>query len=126
MITGEPLPVEKTEGEDVIGGTVNQTGSFLMEAEKVGQDTVLAQIVEMVANAQRSRAPIQRVADSVAAYFVPAVVIAAVLTFVVWTVFRPKEPALAYALVNAVAVLHRSVSMCPRPCHADVNNGRRW
>lgn len=110
MITGEPIPVEKVQGDKVVGGTVNQTGSFLMEAEKVGQDTVLAQIVEMVAKAQRSRAPIQRVADAVAAYFVPAVVMVAILTFVIWTVFRPKEPALAYALVNAVAVL---IVACP-------------
>jgi Cu+-exporting ATPase len=110
MISGEPLPVQKTQGDTVIGGTVNQTGSFLMRAEKVGPDTMLSQIVNMVSDAQRSRAPIQKVADAVAGYFVPAVVIAAVLTFVVWAVFRPKEPALAYALVNAVAVL---IVACP-------------
>ena len=110
MITGEPMPVQKHTGAQVIGGTVNQTGSFLMEAEKVGEDTVLSQIVNMVADAQRSRAPIQKVADVVAAYFVPAVVLAAIVTFVVWAVLRPKEPALAWALVNAVAVL---IIACP-------------
>ena len=110
MITGEPLPVQKESGEQVIGGTVNQTGSFLMEAEKVGEDTVLSQIVHMVADAQRSRAPIQRIADVVASYFVPAVVLAAIVTFIAWAVLRPKEPALAWALVNAVAVL---IIACP-------------
>ncbi len=110
MITGEPMPVEKSAGDAVIGGTVNQTGSFLMVAEKVGQDTVLAQIVNLVADAQRSRAPIQKVADVVAGYFVPAVVVIAVLTFVLWAVFAPEEPALAWALVNAVAVL---IIACP-------------
>ena len=110
MITGEPMPVQKHTGDQVIGGTVNQTGSFLMEAEKVGEDTVLSQIVNMVADAQRSRAPIQKVADVVAGYFVPAVVLAAIVTFIVWAVLRPKEPALAWALVNAVAVL---IIACP-------------
>ncbi len=110
MITGEPMPVQKQTGDQVIGGTVNQTGSFLMEAEKVGEDTVLSQIVNMVADAQRSRAPIQKVADVVAGYFVPAVVLAAIVTFIVWAVLRPKEPALAWALVNAVAVL---IIACP-------------
>ncbi|MCA9087993.1 MAG: copper-translocating P-type ATPase [Planctomycetaceae bacterium] len=110
MITGEPVPLQKQSGDDVIGGTVNQTGSFLMEAEKVGEETVLSQIVNMVADAQRSRAPIQRIADVVAGYFVPAVVVIAIITFIVWAVFRPKEPALAWALVNAVAVL---IIACP-------------
>jgi len=110
MITGEPVPVEKTQGDKVIGGTVNQTGSFLMRAEKVGEETVLSQIINMVAEAQRSRAPIQRIADVVASYFVPAVVLIAVVTFIVWAVVRPEEPALAYALVNAVAVL---IIACP-------------
>lgn len=110
MITGEPMPVQKQTGDQVIGGTVNQTGSFLMEAEKVGEDTVLSQIVNMVADAQRSRAPIQRIADVVASYFVPAVVVAAIIAFIVWAVLRPKEPALAWALVNAVAVL---IIACP-------------
>jgi Cu+-exporting ATPase len=110
MITGESLPVQKQVDDDVIGGTVNQTGSFLMEAEKVGEDTVLSQIVNMVADAQRSRAPIQKIADTVSGYFVPAVVVVAIVTFIVWAVLRPKEPALAWALVNAVAVL---IIACP-------------
>jgi Cu+-exporting ATPase len=110
MITGEPIPVEKIPGDQVIGGTVNQTGSFLMQAKRVGQDTVLSQIVQMVSAAQRSRAPIQRVADVVASYFVPAVVLAAIVTFLAWAWFAPKQPALAYALVNAVAVL---IIACP-------------
>ena len=110
MITGEPMPVEKRQDDPVIGGTVNQTGSFLMEAEKVGEETVLSRIVNMVADAQRSRAPIQKVADTVAGYFVPAVLLSAVVTFVVWAVFQPAQPALAYAFVNAVAVL---IIACP-------------
>lgn len=110
MITGEPLPVEKSVGDDVIGGTVNQTGSFIMTAEHVGAETVLARIVGMVADAQRSRAPIQKVADTVAGYFVPAVVLVAVVTFLVWAIAAPEQPALAWALVNAVAVL---IIACP-------------
>ena len=94
----------------MIGGTVNQTGSFLMVAEKVGEDTVLSQIVNMVADAQRSRAPIQKVADTVAGYFVPAVVLIAVVTFLVWAIVQPEQPALAWAFVNAVAVL---IIACP-------------
>ena len=109
MITGEPIPVQKTEGDDVTGGTVNQTGSFVMTAERVGKDTLLAKIVQMVADAQRSRAPIQKLADLVAGIFVPAVVLVAVTTFVVWAIWGP-EPALAYGLVNAVAVL---IIACP-------------
>jgi len=109
MITGEPVPVEKHAGEAVIGGTVNGTGSLLIRAEQVGSDTVLARIIEMVANAQRSRAPIQRVADLAAAYFVPAVVAVAAITFVAWLAFGP-EPALAFALINSVAVL---IVACP-------------
>jgi P-type Cu+ transporter len=109
MITGEPIPVEKTNGSRVTGGTVNGTGSFVMRAERVGSDTLLAQIVRMVAEAQRSRAPIQKLADIVASYFVPAVVLVAVLAFIVWALFGP-EPAMAYALVNAVAVL---IIACP-------------
>jgi P-type Cu+ transporter len=109
MVTGEPIPVEKTKGSKVTGGTVNGTGSFIMRAERVGSETLLAQIVRMVAEAQRSRAPIQKLADIVAAYFVPAVVLVAVLTFIVWALFGP-EPAMAYALVNAVAVL---IIACP-------------
>jgi Cu+-exporting ATPase len=110
MITGEPLPVEKQPGDNVIGGTVNQTGSFQMTAEKVGAETVLAQIVNMVAEAQRSRAPIQKLADTVAGYFVPAVLLIAIVTFVVWAVVQPEQPALAWALVNSVAVL---IIACP-------------
>jgi Cu+-exporting ATPase len=110
MITSEPMPVEKQKDDPVIGGTVNQTGSFLMVAEKVGQDTVLSQIVNMVADAQRSRAPIQKVADLVAGYFVPAVVGIAVLTFLVWAIAAPEQPDLAWAFVNAVAVL---IIACP-------------
>ncbi|GAB4239186.1 MAG: Ag(+)-translocating P-type ATPase SilP [Acidobacteriota bacterium] len=109
MITGEPVPVAKGPGDVLVGGTVNQTGSVLMEAEKVGSDTVLARIVQLVSEAQRSRAPIQRLADTVAAYFVPAVVGVAVVTFTVWSLWGP-EPAMAYALVNAVAVL---IIACP-------------
>jgi Cu+-exporting ATPase len=109
MLTGEPIPVEKEPGSRVTGGTVNGTGSFVMRAERVGADTLLAQIVRMVAEAQRSRAPIQRLADQVSAWFVPAVVVVAVLTALVWGLFGP-EPRLAYALLNAVAVL---IIACP-------------
>ena len=110
MITGEPMPVGKQKDDTVIGGTVNQTGSFLMVAEKVGQDTVLSQIVNMVSEAQRSRAPVQKVADDVARYFVPAVVVIAIVTFLAWAIVQPEQPALAWALVNAVAVL---IIACP-------------
>jgi Cu+-exporting ATPase len=110
MLTGEPVPVSKTVGDKVIGGTVNQTGSFEMRAGHVGAETVLAQIVQMVADAQRSRAPIQRVADVVASWFVPAVALVSVITFVAWSIWSPVEPRMAYALVNAVAVL---IIACP-------------
>jgi Cu+-exporting ATPase len=109
MITGEPIPVEKVKDSRVTGGTVNGTGSFTMRAERVGSDTLLAQIVRMVSEAQRSRAPIQKLADVVAAYFVPAVVLVAVATFVIWGMVGPA-PRLAHALVNAVAVL---IIACP-------------
>jgi Cu+-exporting ATPase len=109
MVTGEPIPVEKTKGSKVTGGTVNGTGSFVMRAERVGSDTLLAQIVRMVSEAQRSRAPIQKLADVVSGYFVPAVVLIAIITFVVWSLVGP-EPRMAYALVNAVAVL---IIACP-------------
>jgi len=109
MVTGEPIPVEKIPGEKLIGATINGTGSLLMRTEKVGADTLLAQIVQMVAEAQRSRAPIQRLVDVVAGYFVPAVVVIAVITFFVWWNWGP-EPALAYAVINAVAVL---IIACP-------------
>lgn len=109
MVTGEAIPVEKRTGDWVIGGTINGTGTLVMEAKRVGQETMLAQIVSMVSEAQRSRAPIQRVADVVAGYFVPIVVLGAAVTFGVWASIGP-EPRLAYALVNAVAVL---IIACP-------------
>ena len=109
MITGEPIPVQKSPGEGVIGATINGTGSLVIEAKRVGSDTLLAQIVQMVAEASRSRAPIQNLVDVVAGYFVPAVVLSAVLTFAVWAVFGPS-PAMSYAIINAVAVL---IIACP-------------
>jgi P-type Cu+ transporter len=109
MVTGEPIPVEKTKDSKVTGGTVNGTGGLIIQAERVGSDTLLAQIVRMVSEAQRSRAPIQRLADLVAAWFVPLVVLVAILTFIVWAILGP-EPRFVYALVNAVAVL---IIACP-------------
>jgi Cu+-exporting ATPase len=109
MVTGEPLPVEKKAGDPVIGATVNATGSVVVRAERVGADTLLSQIVAMVAQAQRSRAPIQKLADRVAGWFVPAVIGIALVTFAVWAVFGP-QPRLVYAIVNAVAVL---IIACP-------------
>ena len=109
MVTGEPIPVAKSAGDKLIGATVNGTGSLLMRAEKVGADTLLAQIVKMVAEAQRSRAPIQKLVDIVAGYFVPAVVVIAIITFIVWSLWGP-EPAIAHAVINAVAVL---IIACP-------------
>jgi Cu+-exporting ATPase len=109
MVTGEPIPVEKNPTSRVTGGTVNGTGSFVLQAQRVGRDTLLAQIVQMVSEAQRSRAPIQRLADVVASYFVPVVVLIAVIAFTVWAWWGP-EPSMAYALVNAVAVL---IIACP-------------
>ncbi|WP_353253345.1 heavy metal translocating P-type ATPase [Salinisphaera sp. PC39] len=109
MITGEPIPVEKGADDRVIGATVNGTGSLVIEAERVGSDTLLSQIVQMVAEASRSRAPIQNLVDVVASYFVPAVVVTAVITFIVWGIWGPA-PAMAYALINAVAVL---IIACP-------------
>ncbi|WP_338691815.1 heavy metal translocating P-type ATPase [Bradyrhizobium sp. 26S5] len=109
MVTGESMPVTKAEGESVIGGTVNQSGGLVMRAEKIGRDTMLSRIVDMVAKAQRSRAPIQRLADRVAGWFVPAVIATAVLAFIAWTVFGP-EPRLTFALVAAVTVL---IIACP-------------
>jgi Cu+-exporting ATPase len=109
MLTGEPVPSEKTPGAEVTGGTLNGSGSFVMTARRVGSETMLARIVQMVAEAQRSRAPIQRLADIVAGYFVPAVVAIAVLAFVVWSIFGPP-PAMAFALVAAVSVL---IIACP-------------
>jgi len=109
MVTGEPIPVEKLKESPVTGGTVNGTGTFVMEARRVGSDTLLAQIVRMVSEAQRSRAPIQRLADTVSAWFVPIVIAVAMVTFIVWSQYGP-EPRLAHALVNAVAVL---IIACP-------------
>ena len=109
MVTGESIPVEKKPGDRLIGATINGTGGFIMRAERVGNDTLLAQIVRMVSEAQRSRAPIQRLVDVVASYFVPAVALSAVITFIVWAIVGP-QPRMAYALVNAVAVL---IIACP-------------
>ena len=109
MITGEPIPVQKGEGEDVSSGTINGNQSFLMKAEKVGADTLLSQIIKMVNEASRSRAPIQKLADTVSAYFVPIVVLIAVITFIVWAIWGPQPP-YVYALVNAIAVL---IIACP-------------
>jgi len=109
MVTGEPIPVEKSPGTKVIGATVNGTGGLVMRAEKVGSETLLSRIVTMVAEAQRSRAPIQKLADVVSSYFVPAVIITAIVTFIVWALVGP-EPPMAYALINAVAVL---IIACP-------------
>src|SRR5579863_2046366 len=109
LMTGEPIPVEKSEGARVVGGTVNGTGSFLLRAERVGSETMLAQIVRMISEAQRSRAPVQKLADQVASYFVPAVVLAAAVTFIVWAAVGPA-PRMANALLNSVAVL---IIACP-------------
>ena len=109
MVTGESIPIEKTAGDWVIGATMNETGSFVMKAEKVGRETLLAQIVKMVSEAQRSRAPIQRLADVVSSYFVPVVVLIAIIAFIIWALIGP-DPRMAYALVNAVAVL---IIACP-------------
>lgn len=109
MITGEPIPVVKTSGDKVVGSTVNQAGTFLMRAEKIGSETLLSQIVRMVSEAQRSRASIQKIADHVSGYFVPLVITVSVVTFIVWFNWRP-DPKLAYAFVNAIAVL---IIACP-------------
>ncbi|MFH1093666.1 MAG: copper-translocating P-type ATPase [Candidatus Omnitrophota bacterium] len=109
MISGEPVPVAKIEGGRVIGATVNQTGTFVMRTEKIGPETILSQIVKMVADAQRSRAPIQNLADQVSGYFVPAVLVCAAAAFIIWSIFGPA-PALAYALVSAISVL---IIACP-------------
>src|SRR5262244_1726520 len=109
MVTGEPLPVDKAAGDQVTGGALNTSGSFVMVAERVGSETLLAQIVKLVSEAQRSRAPMQRLADQVASYFVPGVVAAAMLAFAGWTIFGP-EPRFAHALIAAVSVL---IIACP-------------
>src|SRR5258708_22246390 len=125
MSTGEPMPVEKGPAEKVIGATVNQTGSFVMRVEKVGSETVLSQIVHLVAEAQRSRAPIQKLADQVAGYFVPTVIGVAVLTALIWAIWGP-QPKLAYAVVNAVAVLSFAVPRWLGLCTSILNKGRVW
>ncbi len=109
MISGEPIPVDKEQGDEVVAGTINGTGSFVMVAEKVGSDTLLSQIIKMVNDASRSRAPIQKLADTISKYFVPIVVIISIVTFIIWSIFGP-EPALVYAFVNAIAVL---IIACP-------------
>ena len=109
MLTGEPMPVEKSPGHEVTGGTLNMSGSFVMEAQRVGSETVLANIVKLVSEAQRSRAPMQRLADKVAAYFVPAVIAAALLAFIAWATFGP-QPRFAHALVSAISVV---IIACP-------------
>lgn len=109
MITGEPIPVEKKENDKVTGSTINQTGSFVMEAQRIGSETLLARIVQMVSEAQRSKAPIQKIADTVSGYFVPLVVVIAIITFVIWYLIGP-EPRFVYAIVNAIAVL---IIACP-------------
>ena len=109
MVSGEPIPVEKHTGDAVTGGTVNGTGGIIMTATRVGDDTMLSQIVRMVAQAQRSRAPIQKLVDTVSGYFVPVVILIAILTFILWAIFGP-DPAMAFAIVNAVAVL---IIACP-------------
>jgi Cu+-exporting ATPase len=109
LVTGEAIPVEKRPGASVTGGTINGSGSFVMRAERVGAETLLAQIVQMVAEAQRTRAPIQNLADLVSAYFVPAVIGVAIVAFIVWSIYGPP-PAMAFALVSAVSVL---IIACP-------------
>lgn len=109
MVTGEPIPVEKIAGDKLTGGTVNGAGGFIMKATRVGEDTMLSQIVKMVSEAQRSRAPIQRLVDTVSGWFVPAVVVIAIITFIIWSLFGP-DPAMAFAIVNSVAVL---IIACP-------------
>ncbi len=124
MITGEPIPVAKEPKSAVTGGTINGTGSFVMRAEKVGDETLLARIVQMVGNAQRSRAPIQRVADRVAGYFVPAVLVCAVLTFLAWAWLRPGTALRLRAGQRRGRADHR-LSLRAGAGHADVDHGRR-
>lgn len=109
MITGEPIPVMKSKGDKVVGATINGTGSFIMSAEKVGGETLLSRIIHMVAEAQRSKAPIQKLADSVAGIFVPVVISISIITFIVWAIWGP-EPAFSFAIINAVSVL---IIACP-------------
>ena len=109
MVTGESMPVDKQAGDTLIGGTINHTGALIMSAEKIGRDTLLARIVQMVAEAQRSRAPIQRLADQVSGWFVPAVIVVALVAFAAWSIWGP-EPRFAFGLVAAVSVL---IIACP-------------
>ena len=122
MVTGEPMPVAKATGSKVTAGTLNQTGGFVMRAEKVGSDTLLAQIVHMVASAQRSRAPIQRMADQVAGWFVPVVILVAALAFVAWLVWGP-DPGLLLRTGGSRCRAHHRVSVCPGARHANVHHG---
>ena len=124
MVTGEPIPVEKSKGSKVTGGTVNGTGSVVMEAQRVGSETLLAQIVRMVSEAQRTRAPIQRLADIVSAYFVFAVLVVAALTFVVWALFGP-EPRMAYRHRQRRCRADHCLSLRAGLGDADVDHGRR-
>ena len=124
MVTGEPLAVSKGVGAKVIGGTINGSGALILRADKVGRDTMLARIVQMVAEAQRSRAPIQRLADQVAGWFVPLVIGVAALAFIAWMMFGP-EPRFSYALVAAVSVLDHRLPLRTWPRDADVDHGRR-
>ena len=124
MVTGESMPTMKEKDSAVIGGTMNQTGAFVMKAERVGSETMLARIVKMVAEAQRSRAPIQRLADLVASWFVPAVIVVAVLAFMLWATLGPS-PAFSYALIAAVRFDYR-LSLCAGSCNADVDHGGGW
>ncbi len=122
MLTGEPMPVAKRSGDALTGGTINQDGALMMRAEKVGAETMLAQIVALVAQAQRSKAPLQRVADRVAAWFVPAVVAVAVLAFAGWAALGPR-PQLAHALIAAVSVLIIACPVRVGSGHADLDHG---
>jgi Cu+-exporting ATPase len=124
MVTGEPLPVEKHVGEKVTGGTVNGPGSFVMRAERIGSDTLLGQIIAMVGEAQRSRAPIQGLADTFAGIFVPIVLVTSIVTFVLWMWLGP-EPRLAHAFINSVAVLIIACPVRTRAGNAHVDHGRR-
>ena len=123
MITGEPVPAEKNPGDKVTGATVNTTGSFVMRAERVGSDTLLAQIVAMVAEAQRSRAPIQKLVDTISAWFVPSVVVIAVATFVAWSILGPA-PAMGFASRQRRCGADHRLPLRPRACDADVDHGR--
>jgi len=124
LVTGESMPVTKEAGGKVIAGTLNQSGGFVMRADKVGRDTLLSQIVQMVADAQRSRAPIQRLADQVAGWFVPAVIIAALVAFAAWAIFGP-EPRMAFRPGRRRQRLDHCVSLRARACDPDVDHGRR-